>query len=459
MQYPKKRLPDTEPTAFGRRELLKLAGWCGAAPLLARSDALDASTTSASPRTAEAGVKSERGVHSQASIYERMVGVRTLINASGPVTAFGGTMLSKEVTAAMAEAARSYVDLNELYSVAGERLAKITRAPAAMVTSGAFAAMSLGAVACLAGNDAEKLAALPQPSWPRRETVLQRAHSTPYDRAYRNAGMTIVYVDTEEQMLAAIGERTAMIAGLSMVEQMKQPGIISPERLVAIGKQTGVPVYLDASFSLNVLPNVPNLWRYTEMGADLVGISGGKGMHAPQSTGILAGRADLIAAARAQASPNPAGFGRGLKVDKEEVIGLLVALEQFIARDHEALYRRNQKRVDAIRERLRDVPGLRLGYEEAFFGPGLVLMWDEAQMRLTYDEFMKQMYESERPIAVRIAKGPTQYFVADVNGPALFADSLNDGEEGIVAKRAREILLSVRRANTAPQPIGHTPAS
>jgi D-glucosaminate-6-phosphate ammonia-lyase len=434
MQHADKDLPCVEPAAFGRRELLRLAGVLGASPLLSGG------SLAAQPGAAS----TKHGSHSRGGVYERMLGVPTIINASGPVTAFGGTTLSKEVTAAMAEAARSYVDLNELYSAAGARLAQITKAPAAMVTSGAFAAMTFGAAACLAGTDAAKWEALPQPTWPRREAVLQRAHSTPYDRAYRNAGMTIVYVDTEEQMLAAIGERTAMVAGLTMVEKMNKPGIISPERLVAIGKQASVPVFLDASFSLNVLPNVAQLSRYTEMGADLVGISGGKGMHAPQSTGILAGRADLIAAARAQASPNPAGFGRGLKVDKEEVIGLLVALEQFLSRDHEAIYRRNRKRVDTMRGHLQDVPGLRFGYEEVFFGPGLVLMWDEAQMRLTYDQFMKQMHESERPIFVRLATGPTQYFVADVNGPALFADSLNDSEERIVARRAKEILLAGR---------------
>jgi seryl-tRNA(Sec) selenium transferase len=418
-----------KPAAIDRRELVKLIGLCAALPLSA--EAASAST--------------KQQPHPQASIYDRLLGVRPIINAAGPVTALGGTLLSKEVTAAMAEAARSYVDLKELYSAAGARVAEITKAPAAMVTAGAFSSMSLAAMACLAGDDQEKLAALPHPTWPRREAVLQRAHSTAYDRAFRNAGMTLVYVDTEEQMLAAISERTAMIAGLTMVEKSKLSGIIPLERLVAIGKRAAVPVYLDASFSLDQIQDVSVLWRYTQMGADLVGISGGKGMHAPQSTGILAGRADLIAIARAQASPNAAGFGRGMKVDKEEVIGLLVALEQFLVRDHQALYRRDRTRVDAMREYLKDVPGLRLGYEEAFFGPGLVLMWDEAKLALTYDEFVKQMRASERPIAVIIAKGPTNYFVADVNGPALFVGALNDGEEALVAKRAREILTAAHR--------------
>ena len=99
-----------------------------------------------------------------------------------------------------------------------------------------------------------------------------------------------------------------------------------------------------------------------------------------------------------------------------------------------------------MREYLRDIPGLRLGYEEAFFGPGLVLMWDEARIPLTHDEFLKRMLASERPIAVLVAKGPTTYFIADVDGPALFVGALNDGEEAVVAKRAREILLAAHPA-------------
>ncbi|MDT9600513.1 hypothetical protein [Sphingosinicella rhizophila] len=424
-----------EGNGLGRRELLWLAS---ASPLLAFSG-LPAPATAAATRAVRPDAASAK-----ATVYGRMLGLPRIVNAAGAVTAFGGTTLSKEVTDAMAEASRHYVDLNALYAAAGSKLAEITKAEAAMVTSGAFAAMTLAAAACLAGTDKDKIAALPQASWPRRETVIQRAHSTPYDRAYRNAGMTNVYVDTEEEMLAAIGERTAMIGGLTMVEKSNQPGIISLERLIAIGKRANVPVYLDASFALTHLSDMSSLSRYTGMGADLVGISGGKGVHGPQSTGILAGRADLVAAARLHASPNPAGLGRGLKVDKEEVIGLLTAVEQLRGRDSQALYRRDRRRVEAMRAHLADVPGLRLGYEEAFFGPGLVLMWDQAEIPLTHDQFLEQMRQGEQPIAVHVVVGRTVYFVGEYTGPGLFAGYLNDGEEELVAKRAREILLAAR---------------
>ncbi|MFT3723319.1 MAG: aminotransferase class V-fold PLP-dependent enzyme [Hyphomonadaceae bacterium] len=368
-----------------------------------------------------------------------------MINAMGPATTLGGTLLSKEVTDAMANAAQHFVDLNALYDTAGARLAEITRTEAAMVTSGAFAAMTLAAAACLAGNDAARIAALPHPDWERREVIVQRAHSTAYEQAYRNAGMTLVYVDTEAEMLAAIGPRTAMIAGLINTEKMSLPGIIPLERLVSIGKRAGVPVYFDASFCVTHNSPPSNIWRYTQMGVDLVGISGGKGLHGPQSTGILAGRADLIASARKQASPTPSALGRGMKVDKEEVIGLLVAVEQFLQRDATALYRRDIERVGRMKKVLTEVPGLRLEFDDAYFGPGIILMWDHTEIPLTYAEFSGQMQASETPITLFVYKGPTPYFVNNHEGPVLYAGYLNDGEDMIVANRAREILLAARK--------------
>lgn len=429
-------MTDSAADAVDRRGLLTLAGLSGAAPLLAWSRSATAadSPTPSVPRASTGG----------AAIYQRMFGVKPIINAAGPVTSLGGTTLSKEVTAAMAAAARDFVDLNELYTAAGVQLAQLTRSPAAMVTSGAFAAMTLGAAACLAGNDDKKIAALPDPTWPKRETIIQRAHSTAYEQAYRDAGMSLVYVDTEDQMRSTISERTAMIAGLINTEKMGLPGAIPLERLVAIGKSTGVPVYFDASFSVTHSSPPASLWRYTQMGADLVGISGGKGLHGPQATGILAGRADLIAAARKHASPNAGGLGRGMKVDKESVVGLMIAIEQFLKRDAAALQNRDRQRLATMKRLLGDIPGLRLGVDEMYFGPGLVLMWDEKDIPLSYGDFAKRMQAGPRPISILVASGPTAYF-GPVTGPALYPGYLNEGEDLVVAKRARAILDEARR--------------
>lgn len=426
---------DTDAGALGRRGFLRLAGLGGAAPLLAWPDS----------RASAAPVRPGRYAGpAQGGVYERMFGIPTIINAAGPVTALGGTTLSEAVTDAMAAASRDYVDLNELYTAAGERLAQITKSQAAMVTSGAFAAMTLAAAACLAGDDPAKIAALPHPTWPRREVIVQRAHSTAYEQAYRDAGMTVVYVDAEDELRAAIGDRTAMIAGLINTEKMDVPGIIPLRQLVAIGKKAGVPVCFDASFSVTHSSPPSSLWRYTQLGADLVCISGGKGIHGPQASGILAGRADLIASARKQGSPNPAGLGRGMKVDKEVVVGLVAAVEQFLTRDAEALQRRDRDRLQTMRRIVSDIPGVRLDHDDVYFGPGLVLTWNQADLPLSYGDFVKQMHAGKRPISVLIASGPTAYF-GKVNGPALYPGYLNDGEDVIVAKRAREILLAARR--------------
>jgi L-seryl-tRNA(Ser) seleniumtransferase len=429
MRNPDDDLAQADAKPQGRRRFLALAGLGGAAPLLGWSNAVEAAPA---PRRRPTGV------------YQRMFGVSAIVNAAGPVTALGGTLLSKSVTDAMAAASREFVDLDALYTAAGERLAQITRSPAAMVTSGAFAAMTLGAAACLAGDEDKKIAALPHPTWPRRETLIQRAHSTAYEQAYRDAGMTLVYVDTEDQLRAAISDRTAMIAGLINTEKMSLPGIIPLERLVAIGTRAGVPVYFDASFSVTHSSPPSSLWRYTQMGADLVGISGGKGLHGPQSSGILAGRTDLVAAARKHASPNAGGLGRGMKVDKEEVVGLMVAIEEFLRRDAEALQRRDRRRLETIRSQLGDVPGLRLTTDELYFGPGLVLMWEEADIPLSYGDFARQMRAGERPISILIASGPTAYF-GKVSGPALYPGYLEEGQDVLVGRRAREVLLAARR--------------
>ena len=264
MQQSKDDLTRTGENAVGRRGFLGLAGLGGAAPLLAWSDSLQASP---GPKAIRPRSRVRR---SHGSVYERMFGVRAIINAAGPVTSLGGTLLSKEVTDAMAAASRDFVDLNELYTAAGVRLAQITKSEAAMVTSGASAAMTLGAAACLAGNDKGSMAALPFPTCAVPETIIQRAHSTAYDQAYRDAGMTIVYVDTEDQMRAAISDPHRHDRGPASThrEDGSCRAFIPLKQLVVIGKNAGVPVYFDASFLRNPHNSPPSsLWRYTTDGS------------------------------------------------------------------------------------------------------------------------------------------------------------------------------------------------
>ncbi|HIG48217.1 MAG TPA: glycosyltransferase [candidate division Zixibacteria bacterium] len=231
------------------------------------------------------------------NIYTTFLGVAPHLPTHDHITRFGGSRMPEEVLQAMAEANDYFVDMDELTIAAGKRVAEVVHAEAALITSGAFGGLVLGSAACLTGTDTDKMKALPHPSWSKKECLIQTPHRFFYDRAYRTAGMTIVEVETREQFINAINENTAMTACLAMAEHEHagDPSVMMPEEHVEIGRKTGVPVMIDAA---SELPPTENLTRYTEMGGDLVIISGGKGLRGPQSTGILAGRADLIEAAR-----------------------------------------------------------------------------------------------------------------------------------------------------------------
>ena len=278
------------------------------------------------------------------NIYTRMFGVTPVIGAAGALSSYGNSRMRPDVIRAMTEASDFLVDLDELNRAAGRRIAEIMKAEAAMVTSCAAGSMMLGAAACLTGTDREKIDALPHPTWPRRVCLMQKAHRFLYDRAYRAAGMTIVDVETKDQLIAAIDGTTAMIAGLAGLGATTGLGggsssVISIEELVAIGKKANVPVLIDAA---GQLPPVSNLTLFTGMGADLVCFSGGKALGGPSSTGILAGRKDLIEAAMLNGSPNQ-NVGRGMKLNREEIVGLVVALEGYLKIDHQ----KGVRRVDA----------------------------------------------------------------------------------------------------------------
>ena len=319
----------------------------------------------------------------------------------------------------------------------------------AMVTSCSFGAMVLGAAACLAGTDRERIVALPHPTWPRRECLMQKAHRFTYDRAYRNAGMTIVDVETREQFANAITGNTAMIAVLGMVEREPKPEVMTPKELIDIGRKTGVPVLVD---SAGELPPTDRLTRYSEMGADLVVISGGKGLHGPSSTGILAGRKDLIEAAILNASPN-ANIGRGQKVNREEIIGLVVALEQYLKTDHAAELTAWTKKARYMADQLKGIPGLTADLRMNSRGyADVVLSWDKAVIPLTEAEVGRKLLVGEPRIAYM-----TNKIIYAFTNPTLVPSSLKDGEEVIMAKRLRRFFLEEARrptASTRPSPLG-----
>jgi D-glucosaminate-6-phosphate ammonia-lyase len=292
------------------------------------------------------------------SIYEQL-GVRPIINGRGPTTVVSGSRMEPETLAAMAEAAKQFVAIEDLNRAIGKRIAEVTGAEAGYVACGSAAAMALAVAACIAGSDPVRIDALPDSDGFPNEIIMHRAHRIPYDRMYRNGGGRLVLIGTWEQtdpaeLDEAITNHTAAVAFNR--SQYCGPGALPFEQVVEIAHARNVPVIVDAA---STLPPVGHLRIWIERGADLVIYSGGKGIRGPQETSLLAGRADLIDAARANGSPN-AAVGRGGKVSKESMIGLLVALERFLVHDHEADYRRHMAQADRLMAGLEGRTDIRL---------------------------------------------------------------------------------------------------
>ncbi|GAA2090129.1 aminotransferase class V-fold PLP-dependent enzyme [Pseudolysinimonas kribbensis] len=287
--------------------------------------------------------------------YERL-GVRPLINAATTFTAIGGSLMPPEVLDAMRDAAGSFVDMHELHLAAGRRLAELTRNEAGYVAPGCAAAMVLALLGIRTGGRPDGLSQLPGRDEAPYEVVMHAAHRIPYDTTLALAGIRVRQIGNviqtfEWELEAAITERTAAVL---YVAGSHLPDVALPlPTVVRIARERGVPVLVDAAAQL---PPASNLWRFTrELGADLVAFSGGKALRGPQASGLLLGRADLVEAARRSGAPFQS-WGRALKAGKEEIAGLVRAVELFVARD-EAWLEREQRAV------LEDWRGIALGAE------------------------------------------------------------------------------------------------
>jgi D-glucosaminate-6-phosphate ammonia-lyase len=292
------------------------------------------------------------------SIYDRM-GVRRVINACGATTAVGGTLMDPRVLAAMADASQAYVSLDELNARVGERIAEITGAEAGYVTCGSCAAMVIAAAACIAGSDPQRIRQLPDTAGMRDEIVIHRCHRIDYDQMYRVAGGRLIeygvpFETAAEDLEETITERTAAVVYHD--SPTAEPGALDFQTAVSVAHARGVPVIVDAA---STLPPVDHLRRWIRWGADLVIYSGGKGIRGPQDSGLLAGRADLIAAARRNGNPH-ASVGRGMKVSKEAMTGLWVAIDLFLETDHEAEFATHRHQAHTLAKALSDRVDTRL---------------------------------------------------------------------------------------------------
>src|SRR5919112_1619862 len=278
---------------------------------------------------------------SQSTLYSSL-GVKPVINGVGVVTVLGGSIMPPEVTRAMEEASRFFIPLPDLEKKVGARIAELLQAPGAMVTCGAASAITVGTAACLSQGDPAKLRQLPNRDGIRFEVIQQKSHRSGYEHQMELCGAKIVTVETRKELEAAINERTGMMFFLNKAEF---DGEIKSADFIAIGKQRGIPTMNDAAS--DATPK-ENLWKYTRQGFDLVIFSGGKALRGPQATGLLLGRKDLIDASYPAMSPF-GGIGRGMKVGKEELCGVLAAVERYLKVDHEAEYRELDARVTSIR--------------------------------------------------------------------------------------------------------------
>jgi len=362
------------------------------------------------------------------------LGVRPIINGAGTYTMFTASLMPPEVVRAMETAARCFVRLDELHDAVGRRIAALLRCEAAMVSAGAFGALTLATAACTAGADPERIRRLPETSGMRNEVIIQKSHRFSYDHAVRNCGVSLIEVETREDLTRAVNERTAMLLFLNKNEPL---GRITASEFVELGKRCGVPTLNDAAADV---PPVDNLFTYTEMGFDLVAFSGGKGIRGPQGAGLLLGRADLIRAARLNTAPHSDTLGRGLKVSKEELVAMLVALELYLERDHDADWREWEARVKIIGDALAGVPGVtaeRFVPRIANQVPHLRIRWHPGGPPIAPDAVARRLREGEP--SIELVPVPE-----DASSLEVASWMLEPGEAEIVARRLREIFLAAR---------------
>jgi D-glucosaminate-6-phosphate ammonia-lyase len=356
------------------------------------------------------------------------LGVRSFINAAGTFTALTGSLMRPEAVAAMQVASRKYVRLEDLRDAVGKRIAELLSCPAALVTAGCASALSVATAACITGDDRDRVRRLPDTTGMKNEVIVQRTHRVNYDHAIRNAGVRMIEVVTREELEKAINDRTAMMFFLNSADPR---GKVHHEEFIAIAKKHNVPTLIDAAADV---PPVENLWRFTKMGFDLVGFSGGKGLRGPQSSGLLLGRKDLIEAAKLNFGPEGDSLCRTNKVNKEETIGMLVALETYLKEDHAAVWKDWEGRCRCISRALGAFDDVKT---EIFVPPianavpHLRIRWDSKKHGLTPAEMVKKLRDGKP--SIEVTPGSRQQFVIGVW-------MMDPGEDAIVGERIRSIL-------------------
>jgi len=362
--------------------------------------------------------------------YEEL-GVTTVINCEGTMTMLGGSVLRPELEAVMAMAGRHFVSIPELEVAAGKRIAEMLKLPegyTALVTSGAAAAIQSGLAGILTGDNEALIRQLPDLTGMKSEVIIQKSHRNPFDHQLRSTGIKLIVVETREQLAQAVNERTAM---MHFTNFANAAGQIKVDEWAKLAKQYNVPCMNDAAADT---PPVSHLWDYTNMGYDLVTFSGGKAMRGPQCAGLLIGRKDRVANALLNNSPHEDTLGRSQKVGKEEIVGMVKALELYLKEDHDALAKEWQDGLVGISRELAKVPGVTTSFyvpDIANHVPHMQITWD-SRISLTPQQVSK-LLRSSKP-AIVIGGGEER--------PGLNMNSfmLQPGEDKIVAEQLSRVL-------------------
>ncbi|MCK5440752.1 MAG: aminotransferase class V-fold PLP-dependent enzyme [Maribacter sp.] len=381
------------------------------------------------PSLLSAKVMEETVAKPLARDFFKELGLRTFINAAGTYTSMTGSLMNNEVTSAISYGATEYVNLDELHDKVGERIAELLHCEYATVSSGAFGAMTIGLAGVMCGMDEEKVAQLPDTSGLKDEVIVQEAHDIGYTHALINTGAKIVQVTTTKELEKAINKKTAM---LWFLNANTEQGEIKWEEFVALGKKNGIPTFIDCAADV---PPVENLYKFTKLGFDLVAFSGGKGIRGPQSAGLLLGRRKLIEAARLHTPPRGTTIARGMKVNKEEVLGMMVALELYLAKDHKKEWALWESQIKLISDSALSVDGVETEIHvppHANHVPSLRILWDENIVKISKDDMRKQLRDGH----------PSIETVGNKEAVGITTWMMEPGQERIVAQRVKEILTN-----------------
>jgi uncharacterized pyridoxal phosphate-dependent enzyme len=381
-------------------------------------------------RAATAGT-TVKGFGHTGNPYEEL-GVTTLINCEGTMTDLGGSLPHPELEAVMTMAGKHFVRIADLEVTAGNRIAQMLKLPegySALVTSGAAAAIQSGLAGILTGGNEKLIQQLPDVTGMKSEVIIQKSHRNPFDHQLRSTGVKLIEIETVEELRAAVNDRTAM---MHFTNFANAAGQIKVDDWVKLARQFNLPCMNDAAADT---PPVSHLWDYANMGYDLITFSGGKAIRGPQCAGLLIGRQEMVGNALLNNSPHEDTIGRSQKVGKEEILGMIKALELFLNEDHDGLAREWQARLELISGEITKVPGVSTSFfvpDIANHVPHMRITWDEARFSLTPEQASKLLRSSKPAIAI---SGGEQR-----PGLAMNSFMLQPGEDKIVAAQLARLL-------------------